>query len=83
MSKSGTIYKLCCNDTDITEEYVGSTKNFNRRRASHKSNCNNEKSKEYNYNVYHFIRVNGGFNNWRMIQLEVVNYETKRERKGM
>jgi hypothetical protein len=79
MSKSGIVYKLCCVDTDITEEYVGSTKNFNRRRTAHKSCCNNENSKEYNKYVYQFIRANGGFNNWRMIQLEVVNYETKRD----
>lgn len=79
MSSRGTVYKLCCVDTDITEEYVGSTKNFNRRKASHKSSCNNEKSKDYNLNVYEFIRANGSWNNWRMIQLESVNYETRRD----
>ena len=79
MSKSGTIYKLCCVDTDIEEIYIGGTKNFNRRRSEHKSCCNNENRKEYNQYVYQFIRANGGFNNWRMIQLEVVNYETKRD----
>jgi hypothetical protein len=79
MSKSGIVYKLCCVDTDIERIYIGSTKNFARRKCNHKSNCNNEKSKEYNYNVYQFIRENGGFYNWQMIQLEVVNYETKRD----
>jgi len=79
MSKSGTIYKLCCNDTDITEEYVGSTKNFNRRRSAHKSVCNNEKNIHYNCYVYQFIRENEGWDNWRMIQLEAVNYETRRD----
>jgi len=79
MSKVGIVYKLCCNDTDITEEYIGSTKNFNRRRTQHKSVCNNENNNAYNYYVYEFIRSNGGFDNWRMIQLEVVNYETRRD----
>ena len=79
MSKSGTVYKLCCVDTDITEEYVGSTKNFNRRKTNHKTNCNNEKSNKYNMYFYQFIRDTGGFSNWSMIQLEVVNYETKRD----
>jgi hypothetical protein len=79
MSKSGTIYKLCCVDTDIEEIYIGSTKNFNRRRTSHKSRCNNENSNAYNYYVYQFVRANGGFNNWRIIQLESVNYETRRD----
>ena len=32
-----TIYKLCCKDTEITDEYVGSTTNFSRRKAHHKS----------------------------------------------
>jgi hypothetical protein len=79
MSKSGIVYKLCCDDTDIEECYVGSTKNFNRRRTAHKGMCNNEKDRHYNIYVYQFIRANGGFNNWRMIQLEVVNYETRRD----
>ena len=79
MSKSGTVYKLCCVDTDIEEEYVGCTKNFNRRKTSHKSRCNNVKSNSYNLYVYQFIRNNGGFSNWSMIQLELVNYETKRD----
>ena len=79
MNNTGTIYKLCCVDTNITEEYVGSTKNFRHRKWQHKSNCNNEKGSRYNLYVYQFIRANGGFNNWIMIQLEVVNYETKRD----
>tara|TARA_R110000868_G_scaffold265073_1_gene523876 strand:+ start:173 stop:745 length:573 start_codon:yes stop_codon:yes gene_type:complete len=79
MSKSGTVYKLCCVDTDIEECYIGSTKNFTRRRTAHKSNCNNDKHNSYNLYVYQFIRDNGGFNNWSMIQLESVNYETKRD----
>jgi hypothetical protein len=79
MSKSGIVYKLCCVDTDITEEYIGSTKNFTRRRTAHKTCCNNEKSHQYNYYVYQFIRSNGGWQNWRMIQLEVVNYNTKQD----
>lgn len=79
MSKSGIVYKLCCVDTDISEIYIGSTKNFNRRRTNHKSICNNENDKRYNYPVYQFIRANRGFNNWRMIQLETVNYDTKRD----
>lgn len=79
MSKSGIVYKLCCVDTDITEEYVGSTKNFNRRRTLHKTVCNNKNANNYNLYVYQFIRDNGGWNNWRMIQLEVVNYDTRRD----
>jgi hypothetical protein len=36
--------------------YVGSTKNIKRRCWSHKSNCWNENSKEYNLLTYQYIR---------------------------
>jgi len=67
---NGLIYKLCCNDTNIKEEYVGSTTDFTERKRCHKKNCNNPNSKEYNYNVYQFIRENGGFENWSMVLVE-------------
>ena len=64
------IYKLCCKDPSITDEYVGSTVNFTRRKCHHKSDCCNENSKNYNYRVYQFIRDNGGWENWSMVELE-------------
>jgi hypothetical protein len=64
------VYKLCCKDTNITEIYIGSTCNFSRRKSEHKSFCNNEKNKAYNLKVYQFIRDNGGFGFWDMIQVE-------------
>ncbi len=64
------IYKLCCKDLSITEIYVGSTTDFRKRRWLHKSNCNNEKSKNYNVNVYQFIRENKGWDIWDMIEIE-------------
>tara|TARA_R110002049_G_scaffold213472_1_gene384918 strand:- start:34 stop:597 length:564 start_codon:yes stop_codon:yes gene_type:complete len=77
--KNGLIYKLCCKDPTIKDIYVGSTCAFRFRKANHKSNCNNEKGKTYNSKVYQFIRENGGWENWDMIQL--INYpcNTKRE----
>ena len=51
------IYKLCCKDVDVIECYVGPTTNMTRRKYQHKNACNNESSKEYNRNVYRFIRV--------------------------
>ncbi len=38
----GLVYKLCCNDTNIKDIYVGSTTNFIRRKSDHKSACDNE-----------------------------------------
>lgn len=67
------IYKLCCKDPSITDVYVGSTINKNRRKQQHKSCCNNENienNKSYNYYVYEFIRSHGGFFNWDMVVIE-------------
>lgn len=65
-----SIYKLCCRDVNVKEIYVGSTVNFIRRKHSHKNCCNNENNKDYNTYVYQFIRDNGGFNNFDMIEVE-------------
>lgn len=67
------IYKLCCNDINITEIYIGSTTDFKARKNHHKSNCNNEKCKIYNSKVYQFIRDNGNWDNWNMIEVERYN----------
>jgi len=77
--KKSIIYKLCCKNPNITDIYVGSTTNFNRRKQAHKSICNNENAKQYNNKVYKVIRQNGGFNNWDMIQIEKYECEEKRQ----
>ena len=64
------IYKLCCKDPMITDIYIGSTTNFTRRKNQHKSDCNNIKHLRFNYYIYQFIRKNGGFGNWDMIEIE-------------
>jgi hypothetical protein len=64
------IYKIVCNDLNITDVYVGSTTDFIRRKRQHKTTCNNEKSKSYNYKVYQTIRCNGGWDNFTMIEIE-------------
>ena len=58
------IYVIKCKNDDITEEYIGSTTNFTKRKYQHKSSCNNEKSKDYNQLKYKIIRENGGFASW-------------------
>ena len=52
------IYKLCCNDINITDIYIGHTTNIIKRKYQHKNCCNNEKNKNYNYKVYQYIRDN-------------------------
>jgi len=73
------IYKLVCNDTNITDIYIGSTTCFARRKNQHKTNCNSVNNENYNRKVYQFIRDNGGFQNWDMIQIEQVECKTKRD----
>ena len=64
------IYKLCCNNPEIAEIYIGNTTDLVRRKSQHKERCNNENGKKYNFNVYQFIRKNGGWNNWNLILIE-------------
>lgn len=76
-SKS-VIYKLCCKDTTIEDIYVGSTTNFIKRKAQHKTTCNNENIDHHNCYKYQFIRDNGGFNNWDMILIKDYPTDSKR-----
>jgi len=72
-------YKLCCLDQSITDIYVGQTTDFTKRKCQHKSNCNNENIKDYNYYVYQFIREHGGWENWSMVQIEQYPCKNMRE----
>ena len=77
--QNSMIYKLCCNDPNITDSYVGSTVNFKCRKSSHKSKCNNQGGPAYNNYKYQFIREHGGFENWSMILIENFPCDTKLE----
>jgi hypothetical protein len=61
------IYKIYCKNFDITDIYVGHTTNFIKRKALHKSQCNNLNNK---VKIYETIRQNGGWSNWDMIEIE-------------
>ena len=65
------IYKLIKKDAINDENiYIGSTTNFIQRKHGHKTSCNNKKSKKYNYKKYQYIRLNGGWDEWNMIEIE-------------
>jgi len=70
--ENACIYEIVCKDVNITQRYIGSTTNLINRRNNHKSDCNNEKRKQYNYYVYQFIRDNGGIVNWNIVLIEQV-----------
>ena len=75
----GLIYKIYCNDETITDVYIGSTVDFKMRKGAHKCNCYNEKGTQYNRYVYKFIRDNGGWSNWTMIELYKYPCANRRE----
>ena len=81
--ENGCIYKLIHNDDyDNLNIYVGSTTNFRDRKYSHKSHCDNKNQKydkKYDTSLYRFMRNNGGFGDFQMIQLEAFPCKTKRE----
>ena len=64
------IYKICCKDVNVTGEYIGSTTNLQRRKAQHKGCCINVNDKKHNLNVYSYIRGNGGWDAFDMVEIE-------------
>ena len=64
------IYKIVCNNLDINDLYVGSTTEFTKRKYKHKNSCFNNNYPSYYFKVYDFIRNNGGWHNWTMIEIE-------------
>jgi hypothetical protein len=77
--RTGVIYKLVCNDLNATEYYVGSTVSVRNRKAKHKYNCHNVNATGYKMRLYKYIRENGGWENWDLIELERIEYEEKPE----
>ena len=72
-------YKFTCLDKSVDLRYVGSTADWKQRKRSHKSDCNNENSKSYNTKVYKLIRENGGWENFKMIEIGKQEQLTLRE----
>ena len=64
------IYKIVCNDLNVTDCYVGHTTDMTKRKWAHKTACNNEKDKKHNLKIYQIIRENGGWDNWDMVLVE-------------
>ena len=60
------IYQIKCKDENIKDSYIGSTKNWESRKNTHKHNSIHK----IKYRLYEFINKNGGWENWEMILLE-------------
>ena len=76
-TNASVIYKIYCVDGSCVYIYFGSTTNFTKRKATHKSTCNNANDKGYNLKVYETIRANGGWDNWEMALVEIYPCESK------
>ena len=74
------IYKLVKNDDyDNVNIYIGSTTDFIRRKNKHKSCCNCVTNRDHNNKKYQYIRDNGGWEEWNMIEVEKFPCNDKRE----
>ena len=67
------IYKIEINN----HKYIGSTKNFTQRKASHKASCLYESRATHNCLLYRTIRENGGWNCCTMIPVKEIEVESK------
>lgn len=76
--KNGKIYKI-----EHLEKpeliYIGSTTQFNRRKANHKRACNNETGSAYNFKLYDMVRLNGGWNEFKMMVIKEYPCNNKTE----
>jgi len=73
-----SFYKFVCDDENVVSTYVGHTANFTRRKSGHKTACTNDGTKAYNLKVYQIMRENGGWNNWKMIEIKSQLCDNKR-----
>lgn len=67
--ENAVIYTITCKDEAITGMYVGSSKNFYERKRNHIKSVNNVKGTNRK-RIHHFIRENGGWENFNMEILE-------------
>ena len=84
MPKTPMDYSNCCiyKIEHIEKDnlvYVGHTTNFNKRKGEHKSCSKNENGKAFNFKLYQMIRDNGGWDNFKMIEVEKYPCKDKRE----
>lgn len=64
------IYKIVCNDLSIKSCFVGSTTNFTKCKSQYSCYIPNSTRNGYNSKLYSFIRENGGWINFSMLEIE-------------
>lgn len=69
--KNTIIYKIVHKDDyENTNIYIGSTTDFIRRKNNHKDCSQNLNKKSYNDKKYQYIRENGGWGDFNMVEVE-------------
>jgi len=76
-TNNSVIYKIYCEDGSCDYIYYGSSIAFTKRKNHHKTACNNSKNKEHNKKLYEIIRANKGWDNWKMVVIEIYPCESK------
>jgi len=71
----GSIYIIKSIEPSLHDIYVGSCKDMRTRMYIHKSDCYNKNESNYNYNLYKFIRANGGWGNFVMEEIDTCDVE--------
>ena len=84
MPKLPMDYSKCCiykieHDDDESLVYIGHTTNFDKRKTQHKGSCKNDNDKHYNLKIYQMIRQNGGWDAFKMLEVEKYPCNDKRE----
>ena len=69
------IYKIACRNENIKEIHVGHTTDFIKRKNQHKTRLQQSNLLE----IYEIIRDNGGWNNWKMVEIVKYPCNTKQE----
>jgi hypothetical protein len=72
------MYKIACKDLEVTDEYVGHTTDFDKRKNSHKTNSKTKSTKK----VYNTIQQNGGWENWTMVEIGKFPCKDSKEAKA-
>jgi hypothetical protein len=72
------MYKIVCKDLEVTDEYVGHTTDFEKRKNSHKTKSKTKSTKK----VYITVQQNGGWENWTMIEIEKFQCKDAKEAKA-
>jgi len=72
------IYKIQHTEKDDLL-YVGHTTCFTKRKNAHKRNCNNSNSVKHNLKLYVMIRENGGWDEFKMLEIKKFPCNDSRE----